>query len=146
MCLLYVFQHTCAKELIVSNEDMNGKLTTELHSTNEKYSRTSEELRVSVDRCSTAEEKHEDLSEKYSSLVQKSSLLEEENSFIPGLNEEVQKLRKSFAKSEDERTRALEKINVLERQNNEMYSSSVEIIALLKKRERLYDRGGKGQD
>ena len=92
---------------------------------NEKYSRTSKELRVSVEIFSTAEEKLEDLSEKHASLVQKSTLLEEEKSFIPGLSEEVKKLRKSLAKLEDVRTRALERINVLERKNDEMYSSSV---------------------
>ena len=113
--------HTCAKELIVYNEDMNSKLTAELNYMNEKYSRTSEELREFVDRCSTEENKLEDLSEKHASLVQKSSLFEEDNSFIPVLNKEVKKLRKLFAKSEDERTRALEEINVLERQKDEMY-------------------------
>ena len=42
-------------------------------------------------------------------------------------------MRKLFAKSEDERTRALEEINVLKRQKDKMYSSSIKRIVLLEK-------------
>ena len=103
-------------------------------------------MHVSVDKWSTAEDKLEDLSEKNESFVLKSTLLEEENRFIPGLSEEVQKLRKSLAKSEDKRIRALERINVLERQNYEMYSSSVKRTELLEKENNSTIKEEKGQD
>ena len=103
-------------------------------------------MHVSVDKWSTAEDKLEDLSEKNESFVLKSTLLEEENRFIPGLSEEVQKLRKSLAKSEDKRIRALERINVIERQNYEMYSSSVKRTELLEKENNSTIKEEKGQD